>query len=696
MEQLSDWSINVGVVAYGFAALANLGLVVLLVTSWRGRLQGGLFLASVSATTLWAATLGLQSLYDYPLLPLIFLLKILRDGLWFWFFLRLLAPAEEQATSWHLSPRLRRFGWVLLILCGGLVALHVAEWLQPGGVGGLIGYDLRLPGHLLLAIIGLALVEQLFRNTPAQQRWGIKYLCLGLGSGFAYDFYMYADAVLFGRLDIYIWDAGGFVQLLTVPLIAIAAARNPVWSLNLFVSRGVVFHSVAVLAAGAYLLVMAAGGYFIRYWGGEWGAVAQLIFFFGAGLMLLVLLFSGQIRSRFKVFLSKHFFSYKYDYRDEWLNFTAALASEVSGLDVRERVVQAMADMVDSPGGVLWLKDRVGNYSVAANWNVPTSQGVMKDDALVVFMSDKGWLINMNEYYATPEIYTGLTIPAWLEQIPKTWLLIPLFQDNCLCALLLLQQPRAPRQINWEDRDLLKTAASQAASYLALAEASAALTEARQFEAFNRLSAYVVHDLKNVVGQLSLVTANAKRFGQNPAFMADAMVTVDHAVSKMQKMLAQLRQGRPIHQSATAVKLLPILKEVMLHRGAAHPVPELLTGDVLDGVTVIAERDRLAAVIEHVVQNAQEATPDHGWIKVCLYMIEQNIVVEIEDNGCGMDEKFIRERLFKPFDTTKGNTGMGIGVYECREFLRGIGGDVSVVSTPEVGTRFQLYIPQAS
>ncbi len=694
MEQLSDWSIKIGVVAYGLAALVNLGLVVLLVTSWRGRLQGGLFLASVGATTLWAATLAVQSLYDYPLLPLIFLLKILRDGLWFWFFLRLLAPEEEQVTSWHLSPRLRQLGWVLLTLCGGLVLLHVAEWLQPGGVGEFIGYDLRLSGHLLLAIIGLALVEQLFRNTHPQQRWAIKYLCLGLGGGFAYDFYMYADAVLFGRLDIYIWDAGGFVQLLTVPLIAIAAARNPVWSLDLFVSRGVVFHSVAVLAAGAYLLVMAAGGYFIRYWGGAWGAVAQLIFFFGAGLVLLVLLFSGQIRSRFKVFLSKHFFSYKYDYRDEWLNFTAALASEVSGLDVRERVVQAMANMVDSPGGALWLKDDVGNYAVAANWNLPTSQGVMADDALVVFMRDKGWLVNMNEYYDTPEIYTGLTMPVWLDQIPKTWLLMPLFQDSCLCALLLLQQPRAPRQINWEDRDLLKTAASQAASYLALAEASAALASARQFEAFNRLSAYVVHDLKNVVGQLSLVTANAKRFGQNPAFMADAMVTVDNAVSKMQKMLAQLRQGRPIQQSATAVKLLPIVNEVIRHRSVVHPMPELLSDDDLGGVTVIAERDRLAAVIEHVVQNAQEATADDGWIKVRLYMIKQSIVVEVEDNGCGMDEKFIRERLFKPFDTTKGNTGMGIGAYECREFLRGIGGDVCVASTPDVGTRFQLYIPQ--
>lgn len=695
MEQTIGWSVNIGVIAYGLAGLAYLGFLVLLVTSWRGRLQGGLFLAACIVTMLWAATLAIQSLYDYSFSLPIFLLKIIRDGLWFWFLLRLLVPVSDQESAWRLSPGLRKLGHVLLLLCSILALIHVVEWRWPGVFSGFIGFDLRLPGHLVLAIIGLALVEQLFRNTHPQQRWAIKYLCLGLGVGFAYDFYMYADAVLFGRIDIHIWDARGFVQLLSVPLIAVAAARNPVWSLDVFVSRGVVFHSVAVLAAGAYLLIMAAGGYFIRYWGGEWGAIAQLIFLFGAAVVLLALLFSGHIRSRFKVFLSKHFFSYKYDYRDEWLNFTAALGTESSDQNLREQVIQAMANIVDSPGGILWLKDDPGKYTLAASWNLLGPQNVKIDDPLIVFVRDKGWLVDLNEYYHTPEIYNGLKIPMWIEQIPKAWLLIPLFQGSCLCGLLLLPQPRASREINWEDRDLLKTAASQAASYLALAEASTALAAARQFEAFNRLSAYVVHDLKNVVGQLSLVSANAKRFGQNPAFMADAMLTVENSVTKMQKMLAQLRQGRQLQQSTTAVKVLPVVEEVIRQRSVRRPLPQLISGQTHAEVLVIAERERLAAVIEHIVQNAQEATSDDGWIKVRLVLAEQNIVIEIEDSGCGMDEKFIRDRLFKPFDTTKGNAGMGIGAYECREFLRGIGGDVHVASTPGMGTLFQLCIPKA-
>lgn len=692
---MSSGLLNLGSVAHGLAALAYLGFVVLLVTSWRGRLQGGVFLAAAAVTLLWLVTQTVEMADDYSFSLMGFALKIAADGLWFWFLLRLLVPEDLQQGQWRLSPRLRWVGGSLLLLCALLQLIHLLEWFWPGSVSDVAGGDLRLPGQLLLAIAGLVLVEQLFRNTHPQQRWAIKYLCLGLGGGFAYDFYLYADAVLFGRIDLFLWEGRGFIQLLMLPLIAIAVARNPVWSIDLFVSRHVVFHSVAILAAGAYLLLMAVGGYFIRYWGGEWGAIAQFLFLFGAAVVLLILLFSGQIRSRFKVFLSKHFFSYKYDYRDEWLNFTAALVNDASGQDLRERVIQAMANMVDSPGGALWLKDVGAGYVHVASWNAQVPGRVALDDPLVLFVREEGWLVNLNEYYENPEVYDGLKIPPWFEQIPAAWLLVPLFHDGALCGLLLLQQPRAPREINWEDRDLLKTAATQAASYLALAEASAALASARQFEAFNRLSAYVVHDLKNVVGQLSLVTANAKRFGQNPAFMADAMGTVENAVGKMQKMLAQLRQGRQLQQSATAVRLLPVVEEVLRHRGKERPVPELLPGHECEGVSVVAERERLGAVIEHVVQNAQEATAADGWVRLRLALSGQYVLLEIEDNGCGMDERFIRDRLFKPFDTTKGNAGMGIGAYECREFLRAIGGDVQVSSTPGAGTLFRLQMPKA-
>ena len=155
-----------------------------------------------------------------------------------------------------------------------------------------------------------------------------------------------------------------------------------------------------------------------------------------------------------------------------------------------------------------------------------------------------------------------------------------------------------------------------------------------------------------------------------------------------------MRQGRQLQKSSTAVKLLPLLEEIVNHRSNAQPVPVLAACH--ENLVVVAERDRLAAVIEHVVQNAQEATPDEGRVELRISAEGQNAVIEVEDSGSGMDEKFIRERLFRPFDTTKGNAGMGIGAYECREFVRALGGDVHVSSQPGVGTKFQLFIPKVT
>ena len=139
------------------------------------------------------------------------------------------------------------------------LALIVAPFLLAEPLGRRLGIDVRIVGHLTLAIAGLVLVEQLFRNARPQSRWAIKYLCLGVGGLFAYDFFMYSDGLLFKRLDVNLWQARGLVDTLVVPLIAVAAARNPEWSLDVFVSRRVVFHGAAVLGAGIYLLVMAAG-----------------------------------------------------------------------------------------------------------------------------------------------------------------------------------------------------------------------------------------------------------------------------------------------------------------------------------------------------------------------------------------------------------------------------------------------------
>ncbi len=260
-----------------------------------------------------------------------------------------------------------------------------------------------------------------------------------------------------------------------------------------------------------------------------------------------------------------------------------------------------------------------------------------------------------------------------------------------LMGFAVLSRSPLRRRLNWEDHDLLKTAGRHAASHLAQFETAQQLADARQFEACNRLSAFVVHDLKNLVAQLSLLVANAAKHMHKPGFMEDAVRTVDHSVAKMNKLLAQLRSGVVVSDGQAPASLAVMLDEVVRGKSARKPVPvlELDAEDVL----VRADRERFMMVLGHVVQNAQDATPPEGHVQLRYRRDGEAALIEVVDDGCGMDEGFVRERLFRPFDTTKGAAGMGIGAYEARETVRGMGGEVEVESVPGAGTTFRIRLP---
>jgi putative PEP-CTERM system histidine kinase len=237
----------------------------------------------------------------------------------------------------------------------------------------------------------------------------------------------------------------------------------------------------------------------------------------------------------------------------------------------------------------------------------------------------------------------------------------------------------------------LKTLGRQAGSYLAHLRLTEALADAKQFEAFNRLSSYVVHDLKNLVAQLSLVVKNSERHLDNPEFVRDAIGTVANASGRMRKLLDQLRKGRLEETSTRLVNVGRIVRKVIEERSVEEPAPIL--GRIDDGLVVSADAERLQNILGHIVQNAQDATPVTGCVTVSAYHEPGGVRIEVCDTGTGMDEEFVAQRLFKPFETTKGNAGMGIGVYETREFVNLWGGTVDVDSVPGRGTTFKICLP---
>jgi putative PEP-CTERM system histidine kinase len=315
------------------------------------------------------------------------------------------------------------------------------------------------------------------------------------------------------------------------------------------------------------------------------------------------------------------------------------------------------------------------------------------DSDLVEFLTHKGYLINLTEINSHADEYEGLDLPYWLQRVPGAWLIVPLFGLDSLLGFIVLSSPLISRPINWEDRDLLKTAANQIASHLAVLMTSSALAEARQFDVFNRLSAYMVHDLKNIAAELELVSRNAEKHGHNPEFLKDAFSSMASASGEIRRLLEQLRNKRADVEKSVLIELAPLLREVIETRQDRLPQPSLVV-DEADGC-VVAVRKRMAQVLIHLIDNAQQATAEDGRVEVRLHGEDAFCIIDIRDTGSGMDGDFIRNRLFRPFDTTKGNAGMGIGMYESREFILELGGDIRVVSAPGEGTLISLLIPSS-
>ena len=675
---------NIGVTAYALAATAYLVFTLLLLTSWRGRLQGGLLVTATLVTALWCGTEALWAGWKLPPAALVQSTETLHFVAWCAFLFGLLGYARKQMRLFSLLL----YGLAVTLLLGPLIF----PLLSTSVLSGTSVSKLFFLGYVLMTVGGLLLVENLYRNTRPEQRWGIKFLCLGVGALFAYDFFLYAEALLFGQLDTNLWSARGAVYVLVVPLIGVSVARNPKWSLEMFISRELATHTATLLTAGGYLLLMAIAGYYIRYFGGEWGTVFQIVFLFGAGVALLALLFSGQLRARIQVFLGKHFFRHRYDYREQWLNFTNALSRCKQEALPYECVVRAIADVVDSPGGLLWLRRKDGCLEQVSHWGVSggESEVIAGDSTLVRYLEERAWVINLEEYQADPEPNSSLELPDWLLELPRAWLLVPLLDQDQLLGIVVIAQPRAREPFNWELRDLLKTAASQAASHLAQLQAVEALAEARQFEGFHRLSAFVMHDIKNLIAQQSLLVGTAAKHKHKPEFIDDAIEIMEHSVAKMQRLMQMLRTGvsgsKPV-----ATNLVATVRDAVENCAAGRPVPVFECE--LEEIWLNMDQDRMTSVIENLIQNALDATPDDGTVSVSLTVEDKRAMITITDTGCGMDAAFVRERLFRPFDTTKGDTGMGIGAYECREYVHSLNGELEVDSKPGQGTSVRMLLP---
>jgi putative PEP-CTERM system histidine kinase len=678
---------NFGVLSYSLAALGYLVLSGLLLVSWQGHRRGIALIAAVFTTACWAALLALQLWIEHLSLLVAFIAEVAQDAVWI--------LALVILASGVIGKRIKTMA--VIVVAGSILAAPVAVLLERLSLVYIDPVLLFSRTQLATSLVGLILIEQIFRNSTHTGRQAIKYFAIAIGVIFAYDLFLYSQAELLRELAVETWNARGILIAALVPLIALSAQRMKDWSLDVFVSRHVVFYSATFLVVGAYLVVMAMGGYYVREFGGAWGRVGQVVFFVGAGVALAGLLASGSLRRHTTVFLSKHFYRNKYDYRIEWLRFIQTLSSTDEG-DVRRTAVRAIAQIFSSPGGILFLRDEnSGDFHPSAAWPQPLESVAQVGHVpaaadLVQFLERTKWIIDLHEFRATPDVYSNIALPQWLQETSDLRIVSPLLQQNDVVGFICLYDPPPPFELTFEDRDLLKTVGRHVATHIAQDEASRKLAESRQFEAYNRLTAFMMHDLKNSVAQLRLIVENSARHKNNPEFIDDAIDTIGNAVNRMSKLIEQLRGGNATERPQV-VDLAELAAKAIQRCQGRSPAPTLKASGAVE---VRADAERLTTVIEHIIRNAQDATPEHGSIDVSVESRSGAAVLSVEDTGAGMDVDFLRDRLFRPFDSTKGSKGMGIGAYQAREYIRQLGGTLDVRSAPRQGTTFSFSLPSVA
>ncbi|HWC57036.1 MAG TPA: XrtA/PEP-CTERM system histidine kinase PrsK [Sphingomicrobium sp.] len=584
-----------------------------------------------------------------------------------------------------------------LKLVYGAVAAVIGLQLITAALALFSPTDALLQTRLLLRVTtaagALVLVHNVYGQAAPASRSHIRLAMLALALIWFYDLNLYTILFIGSSTAQRLLEFRGLVVALSAPLFALATRDESGWRIKL--SRAATFQSLSLLAICAYFALMAIVATALRGSAVDWSAALMIAVLAVMTVGAMVLLPSARARGWIKVKLAKHLFEHRYDYRTEWLRFTETLGR--AGPDappLSERIVKAFADVIDAPGGLLLVGDNGGALTVAANWNWrgPNTPAVHLQDS-AHFWSEVEAIGRIIEFEALRNGWANardkmLAAPQWMLEDSTVWAGVPLIHQQRLVGLVILAAPEYRRPLDWEDFDLLRTAGNQAASSFAEAMGQEALANAQRFEEFNRRFAFILHDIKNLVSQLSLVARNAERHADKPEFRADMVATLQSSVGKMNELLTRLSprsSGRV--QRIEAQSLRPILADAIAATRRDREVQ--LLGDA--SLWALVDAGALEQAVSHLLQNALDASSGTP-VSVRVDSDSDRVSIAIADKGVGMDGDFIRNRLFQPFASTKSG-GFGIGAFEAQSLITAMGGQISVDSRQGEGTTFTISLP---
>jgi putative PEP-CTERM system histidine kinase len=667
------------------AAACGVAMVWVLKRGDRERIDRAPLLGALAATAGWCvvhAALG-------PTAALTAAVEIGRNLTWIYLIFRLFANDGRHQSMRPIRPVVYALCFVELLQ---LVLLAIAASYALTADLQLLVLQVMAMFRVLVAVGSLVLLHNLYVGAAQPVRQVLRWTTAALAALWAFDLNVYTVAYLGQTYPYELFAMRGLVIALAAIPLAIGATSGAA-SMRLRPSRTVAFQTLSLIVIGAYLVLMIGIAQSLTLLGGNVGRLAQVGFTFAASVVAILWLPSPRLRGWLRVTAVKHLFQHRYDYRSEWLRFTQTIGrSDDADQSLQERAIKAMADITDSPSGLLFLRDDQGALELAARWrwkDIEVPAGSMAR-GLAKLLEDRTFIIDADDVRAGRDQHgeTAL-VPPWLLEDTKAWALVPLLHFDRLTGVIVLARPPEPRNLDWEDFDLLRVVGQQLASYLAEQSGQQALMEAARFDEFNRRIAFVMHDVKNLASQLSLLSRNAERHADNPAFRADMLVTLRKSAEKLNALIARLnRYGTSGSDQRALVQLVDIAERTAARFAGVHKV-SVINGDT---AMILADAENLEQALVHLVQNSVDASPADSPVYLNVSADAQIARIELIDSGQGMSPEFIRNGLFTPFVSSKAN-GFGIGAFEARELIRAMGGNLDVDSREGLGTRFAITFP---
>ncbi len=471
----------------------------------------------------------------------------------------------------------------------------------------------------------------------------------------------------------------------------LSIVKHRLLDINIFISRYVVYNSLTLLLVGTYLLSVGIIAHAIRYFDVPFNYFFTTLFIFISILTMTILLFSSRLRRKSQLFITRHFYRQKYEFREKWLEATERISLKKTVDEIAMALMEMIAETIAPKGLRLWLYDPVAvEYTNNDDKIREEFRSIPKTHKIVEHAKALGAPFMIDELDAESEEIAAFA--AGTDSV----LCAPMAAGQVIVGLVFVGPDLSGEPYTEDDFGFLKALTTQAAVRIRNIMLSVDLMNAKEVEAFHQMSSFIMHDLKNLTNSLSLVSQNAKNNIDNPEFQKDAIKSIDSNVERMKGLIGRL-SNLPMEPDIkrSAVALSDAVKSVLRRLPAREAGNVVVLNEIEPAYRVNVDPEAMDMVFFNLLKNAHEAVGEEGRITIRAIANNANIEVTITDNGVGMPREYVRSALFKPFKTTK-KDGFGIGLFQCKTIIDAHGGKLEVQSAEGEGTTFKLTLPTSA